>query len=180
MSTTDSYGLVEDADPALIYLIFTWLRKRYADHPNADAVIGRLVEVSGRPKVAKLMKEGQADVVVVVGGTVVVDVVVVGGTVVVGAAVVDVEGSVVSGTVVSGSVVSGTVILFPASMPLFVCPPARPLVAVPQSRDHSARSASTGFTDAARRAGTRLATAATATKITAPPMNKIGSSGRTP
>jgi hypothetical protein len=64
MSTTDLYGLVEDADPALIYLIFTWLRKRYADHPNSDAVIGRLVEVSGRPKVAKLMKEGQADVVV--------------------------------------------------------------------------------------------------------------------
>jgi hypothetical protein len=64
MSTTDSYGLVEDADPALIYLIFTWLRKRYADHPNSDAVIGRLVEVSNRPKVAKLMKEGQADVVV--------------------------------------------------------------------------------------------------------------------
>jgi hypothetical protein len=27
-------------------------------------VIGRLVEVSGRPKVAKLMKEGPADVVV--------------------------------------------------------------------------------------------------------------------
>jgi hypothetical protein len=64
MSTTESYALVEDADPALIYLIFTWLRKRYADHPNADAVIGRLVEVSARPKVAKLMKEGQTDVVV--------------------------------------------------------------------------------------------------------------------
>lgn len=64
MSTTDSYGLVEDADPALIYLIFTWLRKRYADHPNSDAVLGRLAEVSGRPKVAKLMKEGHADAVV--------------------------------------------------------------------------------------------------------------------
>src|SRR3954466_4572436 len=64
MSATDSVALVEDADPALIYLIFTWLRKRYADHTNADAVIGRLVEVSNRPKVAKLMKEGQADVVV--------------------------------------------------------------------------------------------------------------------
>lgn len=64
MSTTDLYGLVDDADPALIYLIFTWLRKRYADHANADAVIGRLVEVSGRPKVAELMKEGQADVIV--------------------------------------------------------------------------------------------------------------------
>ena len=64
MSTADSYGLVEDADPALVYLIFTWLRKRYSEHTNSDAVIGRLVEVSNRPKVAKLMKEGQADPVV--------------------------------------------------------------------------------------------------------------------
>ncbi len=64
MSANESYGLVEDADPALVYLLFTWLRKRYADHANADAVIGRLVEVSNRPAVAKLMKEGQQDPVV--------------------------------------------------------------------------------------------------------------------
>jgi hypothetical protein len=59
-----SAALVEDADPALVYLIFTWLRKRYADHPNADAVIGRLVAVSGRGAVARKMKEGQGDPVV--------------------------------------------------------------------------------------------------------------------
>jgi hypothetical protein len=64
MSTSDSLDLVEDADPALIYLIFTWLRKHYADHVNADAVIGRLVAISGRGSVAKKMKEGQADPVV--------------------------------------------------------------------------------------------------------------------
>jgi hypothetical protein len=64
MSATDSAALVEAADPALIYLIFTWLRKRYADHPNADAVIGRVVAISGRAGVAKMMKEGQADPVV--------------------------------------------------------------------------------------------------------------------
>jgi len=64
MSATDSLALVEEADPALVYLIFTWLRKRYADHPNADAVIGRVVAISGRGTVAKLMKEGQADPVV--------------------------------------------------------------------------------------------------------------------
>lgn len=63
-STTDTLALVEDADPALIYLLFTWLRKRYADHANSDAVIGRLVAVSGRGSVAKKMKEGQADAVV--------------------------------------------------------------------------------------------------------------------
>jgi hypothetical protein len=64
MSSSDSLALVEEADPALIYLIFTWLRKRYADHPNSDAVIGRLLEISKRGTVPKLMKEGQADPVV--------------------------------------------------------------------------------------------------------------------
>ena len=63
-STSDTVALVEDADPALIYLLFTWLRKRYADHVNSDAVVGRLVAVSGRGSVAKKMKEGQADPVV--------------------------------------------------------------------------------------------------------------------
>jgi hypothetical protein len=64
MSAAESLAVVEDADPALVYLIFTWLRKRYADHPNSDAVIGRLVAVSNRGSVPKLMKEGQADPVV--------------------------------------------------------------------------------------------------------------------
>lgn len=63
-SADDSLALVEEADPALIYLIFTWLRKRYADHANADAVIGRVVAISKRGEVAKMMKEGQADPVV--------------------------------------------------------------------------------------------------------------------
>jgi len=61
MNATSSADLVEDADPALVYLVFTWLRKRYADHANSDAVIGRVVEVSKRPAIAKLMKDGQAD-----------------------------------------------------------------------------------------------------------------------
>lgn len=64
MSTSDALELVEAADPALVYLIFTWLRKRYADHANSDAVIGRLVAVSSRGSVARKMKEGQADPVV--------------------------------------------------------------------------------------------------------------------
>ena len=64
MSAADSFALVEDADPALVYLIVTWLRKRYADHPNADAVVGRLVAVSSRPAVASKMKEGRTDPVV--------------------------------------------------------------------------------------------------------------------
>jgi hypothetical protein len=64
LNTSELSSLVDDADPALIYLLFTWLRKRYADHVNADAVIGRLVELSSRGSVAKRMKEGQADSVV--------------------------------------------------------------------------------------------------------------------
>jgi hypothetical protein len=63
LSAADSLALVEDADPALVYLIFTWLRKRYSDHVNSDAVIGRLVAISSRGSVAKKMKEGQADAV---------------------------------------------------------------------------------------------------------------------
>jgi hypothetical protein len=65
MSTADSYALVEDADPALIYLIFTWIRKRYADNPNADAVRARLVAVMEKdPSIPRKLKEGQADPVV--------------------------------------------------------------------------------------------------------------------
>ncbi len=63
LSTSDALAVVEAADPALVYLTFTWLRKRYADHPNSDSVIGRIVEISGRGSVPKIMKEGQADVV---------------------------------------------------------------------------------------------------------------------
>lgn len=64
MSASDSLALVEAADPALIYLIFTWLRKRYAEHTNADAVLGRLLAISNQGTVSKMMKEGQADPVV--------------------------------------------------------------------------------------------------------------------
>jgi len=65
MSASDSLALVEDADPALVYLIFTWLRKRYADHANADAVIGRVLAISNRyTAVTKKMNEGKADPVV--------------------------------------------------------------------------------------------------------------------
>jgi hypothetical protein len=63
-SASESRELVEAADPALVYLIFTWLRKRYADDVNADAVLGRLLAISDHPKVRGLMKEGQGDAVV--------------------------------------------------------------------------------------------------------------------
>ncbi len=65
MSAADSVELVEAADPALVYLLFTWLRRRYADHPAADAVVGRLVAVVDKhPKVSARMAEGKKDPVV--------------------------------------------------------------------------------------------------------------------
>ena len=58
--------LVDESDPALVYLIFTWLRNRYGrDHPAAEGVLGRLVELSRRPGTAKAkVAEGQSDPVV--------------------------------------------------------------------------------------------------------------------
>jgi hypothetical protein len=64
LSPADSLALFEDADPALAYLIVTWLRKNYADHENADAVLGRLAAVSSRGSMVKKIKEGQADPVI--------------------------------------------------------------------------------------------------------------------
>lgn len=65
MSTADSVAALEEADPALVYLIFTWIRRRYSDHPSGDAIIARLVAVADKsPEIGKLMKEGQHDPVV--------------------------------------------------------------------------------------------------------------------
>lgn len=65
MSAEDSSRLVEDADPALIYLLFTWLRQQYGgSNPASEAVLGRLVAISSRGAVASKMKKGQADPVV--------------------------------------------------------------------------------------------------------------------
>lgn len=65
MSSADSFALVDEADPALVYLIFTWLRNHYGpSHAASDAVLGRLLAISNRPSIAKKMKEGQADPVV--------------------------------------------------------------------------------------------------------------------
>jgi len=65
-TAAQSSTLIDDADPALVYLILTWIRTRYgASHAASEAVIGRLVELTERyPAVAKKMKEGQADALV--------------------------------------------------------------------------------------------------------------------
>lgn len=59
-------SLIDEADPALVYLIFTWLRARYGgNHPAAEGVIGRLVELTcGYSSVKAAMREGKSDSVV--------------------------------------------------------------------------------------------------------------------
>ena len=62
MSSADSANLVEDADPALVYLIFTWIRHRYGPNdPASDAVIGRLLAVSSKGSVGAKMRAGHTD-----------------------------------------------------------------------------------------------------------------------
>lgn len=62
MPTTDVARLIELADPVWVYLMFTWLRTRYAKHAAAGGVIGRIVEICQRyPLATRMMKEGQHD-----------------------------------------------------------------------------------------------------------------------
>ncbi|PRQ03068.1 hypothetical protein ENSA5_18390 [Enhygromyxa salina] len=65
LSSPELFNLIEEADPTLVYLIFTWLRVRYRSDPAAEGVIGRMVELCKRyPSVTAQVKEGQADSVV--------------------------------------------------------------------------------------------------------------------
>ena len=66
LSAIDSAHLISEADPALVYFIFTWLRSRYrGDHPAAEGVLGRMVELtSGHTVVQARMREGKSDSIV--------------------------------------------------------------------------------------------------------------------
>jgi hypothetical protein len=65
LSTQEASSLIDDADPALVYFIFTWLRKRYGGgHPAADGVLGRLVDLTSRSSVKAKLSEGKADSIV--------------------------------------------------------------------------------------------------------------------
>ena len=66
LPVADVRNLIEEADPALVYLIFTWIRNRYgAGHPAAEGVIGRLVELtSSYNSVNAKITEGKADPIV--------------------------------------------------------------------------------------------------------------------
>ena len=65
LSLSQAAHLIDEADPALVYFIFTWLRNRYADHPASEGVVGRLVELtSGYSGVKSHLDEGKEDSVV--------------------------------------------------------------------------------------------------------------------
>lgn len=64
-STDDCFALIRDADPTLVYFLLTWLRSRYANHPAAEGVIGRIVElVHAYPQTTQIMKKGEQDTLV--------------------------------------------------------------------------------------------------------------------
>lgn len=65
MTASESFGLLDDADPTLVYFVFKWLRTWYRDHPAAEGVLGRLGEVcSAHPSLTRKAKAGGEDSVV--------------------------------------------------------------------------------------------------------------------
>ena len=63
MSAGDTFYLLKDQDPTLVYFIFSWIRAAYpSSHPAADAVLGRLGELCTKyPQAAKMAAEGGKD-----------------------------------------------------------------------------------------------------------------------
>ncbi len=66
LSIEQTVPLLRDADPALIYLIFAWLRARYhAGHSAAEGVLGRIVGVcSANSTIARKARSGEKDPIV--------------------------------------------------------------------------------------------------------------------
>ncbi len=66
VSTSDIAHRMGEAEPALVYFLITWLRERYGgDHPAAEGVIGRIVELTTAHRSIKTqMREGKADSIV--------------------------------------------------------------------------------------------------------------------
>ena len=67
MSADDTLPLLTGADPALVYLIFAWLRARYhPGHSASEGVLGRIVHLcTENPKVAQKARLGEKDPIVV-------------------------------------------------------------------------------------------------------------------
>ena len=65
-NASDTFYMVKDADPTLIYFVFAWLRASYpASHPAADAILGRLGELCTKhPEAARMATKGGEDSIV--------------------------------------------------------------------------------------------------------------------
>lgn len=61
LATAESARLGGEADPVLLYFIVTWLRDHYRNHPAAEGVLGRLVELSASPGIKRNIAEGKDD-----------------------------------------------------------------------------------------------------------------------
>ena len=66
LSNDQTVPLLRDADPALVYFIFAWLRVRYhAGHSAAEGVLGRIVGVcSASSTIAQKARTGEKDPIV--------------------------------------------------------------------------------------------------------------------
>jgi hypothetical protein len=63
LGVVDTFLLVEEADPVLIYFVFAWLRAWYpSSHQASDGVLGRMGELCSRyPKAARMAQNGKGD-----------------------------------------------------------------------------------------------------------------------
>ena len=63
LGATDTFYLVEKADPTLVYFVFAWLRAQYpSGHPASDGVLGRVGELCSQyPKAARMAQDGKDD-----------------------------------------------------------------------------------------------------------------------
>jgi hypothetical protein len=66
LEPADARPLLEDADPALLYLVFGWLRARYGGgHSASEGVLGRIAaQCVASPKVARNARAGEGDPIV--------------------------------------------------------------------------------------------------------------------
>jgi hypothetical protein len=62
----DTKPLMEEADPALVYLLFGWLRARYhSGHSASEGVLGRIVALcSSSSVIARKVRSGEQDAIV--------------------------------------------------------------------------------------------------------------------
>lgn len=62
----DTRPLYEEADPALVYFLFAWLRARYhSGHSASDGVLGRIVGLcSASSVIARKVRTGESDAIV--------------------------------------------------------------------------------------------------------------------